>query len=60
MDLTGTKQKFKSNNQYSDCKDVEAGVIQEIVTGTNTVYHLQTDKNYYMQPKFQLTKYVDE
>jgi hypothetical protein len=44
IDLTGTKQKFKSNNQYSDCIDVEAGVIQEIVAGTNTVYHLQNHR----------------
>jgi ribonuclease P/MRP protein subunit RPP40 len=50
----------KSNNQYSDWLDVEAGVIQGSVLGPKLFIIFICDINSYIPPSIQLTKYADD
>ena len=58
--LTGRKQRVKSNNQYSDWLDVEAGVIQGSVLGPILFIIFISDINSYIPPVIQLIKYADD
>jgi ribonucleases P/MRP protein subunit RPP40 len=58
--LTGRKQRVKSNNQYSDWLDVEAGIIQGSVLGPILFIIFISDINSYIPPSIQLNKYADD
>ena len=58
--LTRRKQRVKSNKQYSDWLDVEAGVIQGSVLGPILFIIFISDINSYIPPSIELTKYADD
>jgi len=58
--LTRRKKRVKSNKQYSDWLDVEAGVIQGSVLGPILFIIFISDINSNIPPSIELTKYADD